>query len=41
VMISNSRPTALAVEMGKTLNMTLAFPDKSDLVIVSGEKRIK
>ncbi|MBW1806700.1 MAG: formate dehydrogenase accessory sulfurtransferase FdhD [Deltaproteobacteria bacterium] len=41
VMISNSRPTALAVEMGKTLNMTLAFPDKSELVIVCGENRIK
>ena len=25
MMISKSRPTALAVEMGKALNMTLAF----------------
>jgi FdhD protein len=41
VMISNSRPTALAVEMGKALNMTLAFPDKSELVIVCGQNRIK
>jgi FdhD protein len=41
VMISNSRPTALATEMGQTLNMTLAFPDKgSELVIVCGEERI-
>jgi FdhD protein len=41
VVISNSRTTALAVEMGKALNMTLAFPDKSELVIVCGEDRIK
>jgi len=41
VMISNSRPTALAVEMGKRLNMTLAFPVKeSGLIIVCGEERI-
>lgn len=42
MVISISRPTALAVEMGKTLNMTLAFPDvESELVIVCGEHRIK
>jgi len=42
VMISNSRPTALAVEMGKGLNMTLAFPGRdSELIIVCGEERIK
>ncbi len=42
VMISESRPTALAVEMGNTLNMTLAFSyDESELVIVCGENRIK
>ncbi len=42
VMISNSRPTALAVEMGKSLNMTLAFPGRdSELIIVCGEERIK
>ena len=41
MMISKSRPTAMAVEMGKALNMTLAFPDKSELVIVCGENRIK
>ncbi len=41
VMVSNSRPTALAAEMGKALNMTLAFPgDESELIIVCGEKRI-
>jgi FdhD protein len=41
VMISNSRPTALAVEMGKRLNMTLAFPVKeSELIIVCGKERI-
>jgi len=41
VMISNSRPTALAVEMGRQLNMTLAFPNKkSELIIVCGKQRI-
>jgi FdhD protein len=41
VIISESRPTALAVEMGKALNMTLAFcEDAAELVIVCGEKRI-
>jgi FdhD protein len=42
VLISESRPTALAVEMGNILNMTLAFShDESELVIVCGENRIK
>ena len=42
MMISNSRPTALAAEMGKALNMTLAFPaEKNELIIVCGENRIK
>jgi hypothetical protein len=42
MMISESRPTTLAVEMGKALNMTLAFSDDgSELVIVCGETRIK
>jgi FdhD protein len=41
IIISNSRPTALAVEMGKALNMTLAFPENSELIIVCGEERIK
>ncbi len=41
VMISNSRPTSLAVQMGQTLNMTLAFPaDESELMVVCGNKRI-
>ncbi len=41
VIISNSRPTALAVDMGKTLNMTIAFPGKnSELIMVCGEERI-
>ena len=41
VMISHSRPTALAVDMGKRLNMTLAFPgNKSELIIVCGKERI-
>lgn len=42
IMISESRPTALAVEMGNMLNMTLAFSyGESELVIVCGENRIK
>jgi FdhD protein len=42
VLISESRPTALAVEMGNSLNMTLAFSyGGSELVIVCGESRIK
>ena len=41
MIISNSRPTALAVETGKALNMTLAFPaEESELIIVCGENRI-
>jgi len=41
IMISNSRPTALAVEMGQALNMTLAFPaEESELIITCGENRI-
>jgi FdhD protein len=42
VMISKSRPTALAVDMGRALNMTLAFPDgESELAVVCGERRIR
>jgi FdhD protein len=42
MIISHSRPTTLAVELAKALNMTIIFPDKgSELVIVCGEKRIK
>jgi len=41
IMISNSRPTALAASMGQSLNMTLAFPgEESELVIVCGPHRI-
>jgi len=41
IMISKSRPTALAAEMGKALNMTLGCTDKeSELILVSGEHRI-
>lgn len=41
IIISESRPTALAVEMAKALNLTLAFSDnRSDLVIVCGAQRI-
>jgi FdhD protein len=42
VIISDSRPTALAAEMARGLNMTLAFPsDESELTIVCGEHRIR
>jgi len=41
IMISMSRPTALAAEMGRALNMTLACADKeSELLVVCGEERI-
>ncbi|NOX35430.1 MAG: formate dehydrogenase accessory sulfurtransferase FdhD [Deltaproteobacteria bacterium] len=41
VMISKSRPTALAVKMGKALNMTLACAfAQSELIVVCGEDRI-
>ncbi|MFZ0611066.1 MAG: formate dehydrogenase accessory sulfurtransferase FdhD [Desulfobacterales bacterium] len=41
VMISKSRPTALAAEMGQALNMTLACVDKnSDLMVFCGQNRI-
>ncbi|MFO7987876.1 MAG: formate dehydrogenase accessory sulfurtransferase FdhD [Thermodesulfobacteriota bacterium] len=40
VMISNSRPTALAATMGKSLNMTLAFPaGENQIMVVCGEHR--
>ncbi len=42
MIISKSRPTALAVEMAKSLNMTLACVfDRSKLNILCGEHRIK
>ncbi len=41
IMISKSRPTALAAEMGRALNMTIACTAKpSELIIVSGKDRI-
>ena len=41
IIVSNSRPTALAVEMGQALNMTLAFPAGEDeLIIACGDRRI-
>lgn len=41
VMISNSRPTSLAAEMGHSLDMTLAFPGReNELIILCGENRI-
>lgn len=41
IMISMSRPTALAAEMGRALNMTLAcVGKKSDFILVCGENRI-
>lgn len=41
IVVSKSRPTALAVEMGQNLNMTLAcVPNKSELILYCGEKRI-
>jgi FdhD protein len=42
VVISNSRPTSLAAQMGQSLNMTLAFPDgESGLITVCGAQRIE
>jgi hypothetical protein len=41
IIVSKSRPTALAVEMGQTLNMTLACAsEESELILFCGEKRI-
>ncbi|MCG8566860.1 MAG: formate dehydrogenase accessory sulfurtransferase FdhD [Desulfobacterales bacterium] len=41
ILISNSRPTALAVDMGRALNMTLAFPaGDNELIVVCGGHRI-
>jgi FdhD protein len=41
IMVSMSRPTALAADMGRSLNMTLACVDKhSDLIFLCGEQRI-
>jgi len=41
IVVSKSRPTALAVEIGKTQNMTLACNTKpSELILYCGEERI-
>lgn len=41
ILISMSRPTALAAEMGRALNLTLACRGKaSELIVVCGEHRI-
>ena len=41
IIISKSRPTALAIDMGRALNMTLAFClGKSELIVVCGGHRI-
>jgi FdhD protein len=41
IVIGMSRPTAMAAEMGKALNMTLACTSKeSELILVCGENRI-
>ncbi len=42
MMVSKSRPTALAVKMGKSLNMTLACAfEQLKLLVLCGEDRIK
>ena len=42
IFVSKSRPTALAVEMGKALNMTLAcHPKGLELLLFCGEQRIR
>ena len=40
-MLSRSRPTALAVELGRSLNMTLiCLSDGKDMIVFSGQERI-
>ncbi len=42
LIISYSRPTAIAAEMANALNMTLIFPDKgSGLLVLGNEQRIR
>ena len=42
IMVGMSRPTALAADIGKTLNMTLACTGKdAELILVCGETRIR
>jgi FdhD protein len=40
MIVSMSRPTALAVEMGRSLNMTLLCTKGYELILFCGEKRI-
>jgi len=40
IVFSESRPTGLAVDMGRALAMTLGFPDGDDLALVCGPARI-
>ena len=40
MIVGMSRPTALAVEMGQSLNMTLVCAKGLELIIFCGEKRI-
>lgn len=40
IIVGMSRPTALAVEMGRSLNMTLACAKDSELLLYCGENRI-
>ncbi len=41
ILLGMSRPTALAVELGRTLNMTLACPSKeSGLLVFCGKERL-
>ena len=40
MIVGMSRPTALAVEMGQSLNMTLVCAKGSELILFCGEKRI-
>ena len=41
ILLAMSRPTALAVELGQTLNMTLACPSKkSGLLVFCGKERL-
>jgi FdhD protein len=42
IVIGMSRPTALAAEMGRALNMTLACTARqSELIVVCGQERIR
>ena len=39
-MLSRSRPTALAIELGRSLNMTLVCLSDGDMLVFSGQERI-